>query len=137
MGDIHIPYDWAPSVVETQILRIGNLYLVGMPGEPTTMAGRRMRKAVKDRILALSNPEDPEPHVIIAALSNVYTHYITTFEEYQVQRYEGASMIYGPHTFDAYMFQYPRLVENMLKVISLSFINNSDSVANPSYGSKI
>ena len=35
--------------------------------------------------------------VVIAGLSNAYADYTVTFEEYQVQRYEGASTIYGPH----------------------------------------
>jgi neutral ceramidase len=41
--------------------------------------------------------------VVIAGLSNTYSSYITTFEEYQMQRYEGASTIFGPHTLDAYI----------------------------------
>ncbi|XP_056285654.1 neutral ceramidase isoform X2 [Pseudoliparis swirei] len=47
-----------------------------------------------------------DTEVVIAGLSNVYTHYITTYEEYQVQRYEGASTIYGPHTLSAYLLKY-------------------------------
>lgn len=43
-----------------------------------------------------------DSHVVIAGLSNSYSHYITTFEEYQEQRYEGASTLYGPHTLAAY-----------------------------------
>ena len=39
---------------------------------------------------------------MIAGLSNSYSHYITTYEEYQEQRYEGASTMYGPHTLAAY-----------------------------------
>lgn len=42
-------------------------------------------------------------HVVIAGLTNTYSSYITTFEEYGVQRYEGASTIFGPHTLDAYI----------------------------------
>jgi neutral ceramidase len=41
----------------------------------------------------------------LAGLSNTYTHYITTFEEYEKQRYEAASTIYGPHTLLAYLQQ--------------------------------
>ena len=41
--------------------------------------------------------------VVIAGLANTYSSYITTFEEYAVQRYEGASTIFGPHTLDAYI----------------------------------
>lgn len=45
----------------------------------------------------------PHLHLVIAGLTNTYSSYITTFEEYGVQRYEGASTIYGPHTLDAYI----------------------------------
>lgn len=42
-------------------------------------------------------------HVVLAGLTNTYSSYVTTFEEYGVQRYEGASTIFGPHTLDAYI----------------------------------
>ena len=41
--------------------------------------------------------------VVLAGLTNTYASYITTWEEYQVQRYEGAFTLYGPHTLDAYI----------------------------------
>ena len=41
--------------------------------------------------------------VVIAGLTNTYASYVTTFEEYAMQRYEGASTIFGPHTLDAYI----------------------------------
>lgn len=54
--------------------------------EISTMAGRRLRDAVKT---VLSSHKDFEKvHVVIAALSNAYSQYATTYEEYQVQRYE-------------------------------------------------
>lgn len=37
----------------------------------------------------------------------------TTFEEYQVQRYEGASTLYGPHTLAAYLQLYRQLATAM------------------------
>jgi neutral ceramidase len=40
--------------------------------------------------------------VAVAGLTNTYSSYITTVEEYAVQRYEGASTAYGPHTLAAY-----------------------------------
>ena len=48
--------------------------------------------------------------VLIAGLSNTYTHYIATREEYAIQRYEGASTLYGPFTLEAYMDIYGKLV---------------------------
>uniref|UniRef100_A0A8B9K2N4 Neutral ceramidase n=1 Tax=Astyanax mexicanus TaxID=7994 RepID=A0A8B9K2N4_ASTMX len=83
------------SIVDVQMITIGSLALVAVPGEVTTMSGRRIREAKQN---AFTNPE-----VVVAGLCNVYTHYITTYEEYQVQRYEAASTIYGPHTLSAYI----------------------------------
>jgi hypothetical protein len=40
---------------------------------------------------------------VIAGLSNTYSSYITTPEEYAVQRYEGGFTLYGQHTLDAYI----------------------------------
>lgn len=37
-----------------------------------------------------------DAYVVIAGPANAYAHYIATREEYGVQRYEGASTIYGP-----------------------------------------
>ena len=53
---------------------------------------------------------------MVTGLSNAYTHYITTHEEYQKQRYEAASTIFGPHTLRAYLEQYAYLTEKMLNV---------------------
>ncbi|GAB0192545.1 putative neutral ceramidase C [Grus japonensis] len=57
----------------------------------------------------------PRMDVVIAGLCNVYTHYITTYEEYQVQRYEAASTIYGPHTLSAYIQLYRGLARAIAK----------------------
>ena len=52
--------------------------------------------------------------VVIAGLSNVYTHYITTKEEYAAQRYEAASTIFGPDTLDIYLQKYKDLVAPLI-----------------------
>ena len=41
------PYEWEPSIVPVQILRIGQLFILAVPGEFTTMSGRRLRNSVK------------------------------------------------------------------------------------------
>jgi len=43
-------------------------------------------------------------HVVISALANTYANYITTPEEYYVQRYEGASTIYGPGIHSIWLY---------------------------------
>ena len=37
---MNFPYQWHPNVIDTQMLRIGNILLAALPGEFTTMAGR-------------------------------------------------------------------------------------------------
>ena len=53
------------------------------------MAGRRLREAVKTVLTSRGHGEfGANTHVVIAGLTNTYSQYVTTFEEYQVQRYE-------------------------------------------------
>lgn len=58
------------------------MVLIAVPGEFTTMAGRRLREAVKKIIINNSGSEKTTP--IITGHSNIYSSYITTWEEYQV-----------------------------------------------------
>ncbi|XP_051472982.1 putative neutral ceramidase C isoform X2 [Apus apus] len=99
-GEMTRPHPWHPDVVDVQLATIGSLAIVAVPGEFTTMSGRRLREAVKKEF---DSHGTPGMEVVIAGLCNVYTHYITTYEEYQAQRYEAASTIYGPHTLSAYI----------------------------------
>ncbi|KAF3552710.1 hypothetical protein F2Q69_00017577 [Brassica cretica] len=109
-GEMKTPYDWAPSILPVQMLRIGQLVILSVPGEFTTMAGRRLRDAVKSFLISLDNKEfGNNLHVVIAGLTNTYSQYITTYEEYEVQRYEGASTLYGPHTLTAYIQEFKKL----------------------------
>ena len=41
------PYAWHPSIIDTQLLRIGDFVVAALPGEFTTMSGRRMRNMLK------------------------------------------------------------------------------------------
>lgn len=38
----------------------------------------------------------PDAYVVLSGPANTYSHYVTTREEYSVQRYEGASTLFGP-----------------------------------------
>uniref|UniRef100_A0A453F2X8 Neutral/alkaline non-lysosomal ceramidase N-terminal domain-containing protein n=1 Tax=Aegilops tauschii subsp. strangulata TaxID=200361 RepID=A0A453F2X8_AEGTS len=88
-GEMKEPYDWAPAILPIQIIRIGQLVILCVPGEFTTMAGRRLRDAVKNVLISGSNGDfGTNIHVVLAGLTNTYSQYVTTFEEYQIQRYE-------------------------------------------------
>jgi len=46
------PYEWSPRIVDIQIFRIGQLVILILPGEFTTMSGRRLKWA--DELVALT-----------------------------------------------------------------------------------
>ncbi|KAL9371596.1 hypothetical protein Peur_036736 [Populus x canadensis] len=109
-GEMKKPYDWAPSILPIQILRVGQLVILSVPGEFTTMAGRRLRDAVKTVLMSGGNKKfNSNVHVVIAGLTNTYSQYVTTIEEYEMQRYEGASTLFGPHTLSAYIQEFKKL----------------------------
>ncbi len=90
------PYPWTPEVLPLQVMRVGNLALVGVPFEMTTMAGRRLRQAVLAKLAPVGVTD-----VVIAGLANAYAGYLVTREEYAKQDYEGASTHFGPWTLAA------------------------------------
>lgn len=58
---------------------MGQLVIIGVPGEFTTMSGRRLRDTVQ-KVMDKYGLSDGIP--VIAGLTNAYSHYIATHEEY-------------------------------------------------------
>jgi neutral ceramidase len=100
VGEMRKPYQWAPNVVDIQALRVGQLVIIVSASEASTMAGRRWRDAVKAHF---RTEDSGGPIVVLGGPANSYAHYVTTEEEYAIQRFEGASTLYGPHTLAAYI----------------------------------
>jgi len=96
------------SFLPLQILKIGNVGIVGIPGEITTMAGRRLRETC-----ATALKEYNITDVVLTGYANEYSQYITTKEEYDEQHYEGASTLFGPHTLAAYQQEFTKLAYMM------------------------
>ena len=111
-GSAKIPYHWDPNTIPISLFRIGSLFIANVPGEFSTMAGRRLRTAIRS---ALLDGGVQDPVVTIAGLANSYSHYITTEEEYAAQRYEAASTLYGPHTLAAYIQEFERITIDLLQ----------------------
>ncbi|KAL1842242.1 hypothetical protein VTJ49DRAFT_5720 [Mycothermus thermophilus] len=103
VGEMSVPYAWTPNIVDIQALRVGQLIIIVSPSEVTTMAGRRWRNAVQAAAQASSLTGSQDPVVIVSGPANSYSHYVTTPEEYSVQRYEGASTLFGPWQLPAYV----------------------------------
>ncbi|XP_036121121.1 neutral ceramidase isoform X2 [Molossus molossus] len=125
-GELSKPHPWHPDIVDVQIITLGSLAIVAIPGELTTMSGRRLREAVKAEFATYGMQNMT---VVLSGLCNVYTHYVTTYEEYQVQRYEAASTIYGPHTLSAYI----QLFRVLAKAIATDTVANLSSGPEPPF----
>ena len=98
------PFPWVPEVLPFSILRIGQLSIVAIPGEITVAAGYMLRRVVAEQLGG---------KVVIAGLANAYSNYVTTYDEYQAQHYEGASTLFGPFTHSAYLQIFHELSSSM------------------------
>lgn len=107
-----------PQIMPLQIIKIGSVALIAVPGETTTMAGRRFRKAVVGELAATG-----VKYGVIAGLANSYASYLATREEYAKQWYEGASTQFGPHQQAAYQQEFVKL--------SRAIAANSEVAAGP------
>jgi len=78
------------------LARIGQLVIVAVPAEMTTMAGRRLRETVMAKL------GDWADHIVIAGYANGFAGYITTPQEYMLQQYEAAHNLHGRWSLPAY-----------------------------------
>ncbi|MBM7824338.1 neutral ceramidase [Arcanobacterium pluranimalium] len=101
---------WTPTVLPVQIVRIGNLAVLGLPIEATTMSARHMKESVA-KILA----DDGVDTVELSGPANGYAGYLTTRAEYATQQYEGASTEFGPHELGAFMQELDGLSHAMIE----------------------
>lgn len=101
---------WTPQVLPLQIAVIGNIALVGVPAEITTIAGKRLQNTVKDVL----GPRGID-HVLVTSYCNAYCGYITTYQEYQAQCYEGGHTVFGEHTLGAFQTKFKELAIEMTK----------------------
>jgi neutral ceramidase len=78
------------------LFRLGQLVIIAVPAEVTTMAGRRLRDTVMAQL------GDWAKYAVIAGYSNGFAGYVTTAEEYRIQQYEGGHTLHGPWSLAAY-----------------------------------
>lgn len=96
-----------PDVLPLQLLKIGQLYLVGGPAEYTIVAGLRIRRSVAEELGV------PLENVLMQGYTNGYSQYVTTPEEYDIQHYEGASTLFGRYTTPAYQQEFAKLASSL------------------------
>lgn len=112
---------WVPHVLPLQIMILGDMAIVGIPAEATTIAGKRLRKVVSDELSGIGIQ-----NVILAPYANSYCGYITTYEEYQVQSYEGGHTVFGHWTLAAFQTQLRQLSREMAKKRDARALNDEE-----------
>lgn len=101
---------WVPQIIPFQLIRLGQLLIVTIPGEITTHASKRLSDAIRLRVINHGISK-----VIVTTYANGYMGYITTPEEYDLQAYEGGHTIYGRHSLDGVIKACLLLVDQFVK----------------------
>jgi neutral ceramidase len=101
---------WIPQVLPLQLVIVGDCAFAGVPGEVTTIAGRRIERTVLEILSRRGVAE-----VVVASYCNGYCGYFSTFEEYQVQAYEGGHTVFGKHSLGAMQTKFKQMALELLK----------------------
>ncbi|WP_394845282.1 neutral/alkaline ceramidase [Pendulispora brunnea] len=95
------------KILPIQLVRLGQIYVVSLPFEPTVVAGLRLRRTVAQRLgVDVKN-------VIVAGYANDYAGYLTSPEEYDHQDYEGGHTMYGRWQLPATLQEISRLADDL------------------------
>lgn len=108
VGSIRKP--WTPKVLPIQLFILGDIALAAFPFEVTTIAGKRLRASLEKSLA-----ERGVKRVILSPYANGYSGYITTYEEYQAQIYEGGHTVFGEWSLAALQTKFDVLAKEMLK----------------------
>lgn len=106
----HLKRPWTPKVLPIQLFILGDVALAGFPFEITTIAGKRLRKTLEETLA-----QRGVTRVILCPYANGYSGYITTYEEYQAQIYEGGHTVFGQWSLAALQTKFEALAKEMLK----------------------
>lgn len=106
----HLNKLWTPKILPIQLFIIGDIALAGFPFEITTIAGKRLR-AMLEKTLAARGVK----RVILCPYANGYSGYMTTYEEYQAQIYEGGHTVFGEWSLAALQTKFNLLAQEMVK----------------------
>ncbi len=104
------PFPWTAEVLPLQIFILGELAIVGVPFELTVVAGRRLQKTMEEAL-----KDKGITQIILSPYANGYSGYITTYEEYQVQMYEGGHTVFGEYSLAALQTKLDALAKEIVK----------------------
>jgi len=100
----------SPTRMPVQLFRIGEWGFAAVPGEFTTQSGLRLRNLLRPILSEIGIQK-----VVVSGYANSYAGYVTTEEEYQLQRYEGACTHFGRYTLLGYLALFRQLSERWIR----------------------
>jgi neutral ceramidase len=100
-----------PHQLFLQMIQIDDVLLLPLPFEITKEAGVRIAEQCRNK-LAADGKNNLSSFVVISC-ANGYFGYVTTPEEYSIQRYEGGHTLYGPQTQPFLAGQLSRMATQM------------------------
>ncbi|KAF4523069.1 hypothetical protein B566_EDAN013057 [Ephemera danica] len=74
-GEMRFPFEWQPQIVSTGIVMLGNFTIVAVPGEFTTMAGRRLRLAVWEGLNMKTSSSQESSSTVNSNLTTTITNF--------------------------------------------------------------
>lgn len=99
---------WVPHILPFQIVALGPILIVAVPGEITTTASLRLKQAIQKQV-----NEFGIKRIIISSYANAYMGYITTPEEYITQSYEAGHTVYGRESLRGIIKGFDAVVSEM------------------------
>ncbi len=108
---------WVNEILPIQIMVLGEIAIIGIPAEITTVAARRLQASLQQQLKAKGVEQ-----VILSPYANTYAGYITTYEEYQTQHYEGGHTLFGKWTLAAFQTAFKTLIKTADQAKTASII---------------
>lgn len=115
------PLPSLPQILPYGIVLVGDLSILVLPHEVTTMSSRRLKKEVQVVM------KDKISEIVLSGLTNDFSGYITTPEEYSTQNYEGGHTLHGSQSLNALRQEFFRMASDLVRGIEFS----KSSVSNP------
>lgn len=97
------PIPSLPQILPYGLAMLGDLTILVLPHEVTTMSSRRLKNEVRSVL------KDKTTEIVLSGLTNDFSGYITTPEEYSTQNYEGGHTLHGPQSLNALRQEFHKM----------------------------
>ncbi|XDD42182.1 neutral/alkaline non-lysosomal ceramidase N-terminal domain-containing protein [Leptospira sp. WS60.C2] len=108
------PIPSLPQILPYGLVLVDDLTILVLPHEVTTMSSRRLKKEVKSIL------KEKSGEIVLSGLTNDFSGYITTPEEYATQNYEGGHTLHGQQSLNALRQEFSAMANDLLHGIEFS-----------------